>query len=149
MTSRTLAFIIPVVMLIIIIWGTKRIIIMVARLRIIVLIIISINPTVTTRCMVKLWTVIIKVKPLFRGQYYKVFPKPHLKWNSQLMLLATLVCFYKRSFKVEYCHKDRFHNFNKTFLVSMVVITIFTIFFFVVRNLYNNNNNMSYNKLER
>ncbi len=25
------------------------------------------------------------------GQYYKVFPKSHLKWNSQLMLLATLV----------------------------------------------------------
>jgi len=25
------------------------------------------------------------------GQYYKTFTKPHLKWNAQLMLLATLV----------------------------------------------------------
>ena len=29
------------------------------------------------------------------GQYYKAFPKPHLKWNSQLMLLATLVIINK------------------------------------------------------
>jgi hypothetical protein len=28
------------------------------------------------------------------GRYYKAFPKPHLKWNSQLMLLATLVFSY-------------------------------------------------------
>ena len=33
----------------------------------------------------------LKVILIYWGQYYKTFTKPHLKWNSELMLLATLV----------------------------------------------------------